>query len=124
MLRLRRVLRRLLFWSIALPVAAVAALFAIGNRAPVPLGLDPLPYVVEAPIYALVLAGFAAGLALGLVATWPSLIRWRAAARGRARKVRELEGEVERLNRGRAERSQTGTAMVPAATAQPPGLAP
>ncbi len=110
----RHALKRLLFWLVALPVALVAAAFAIANRGRVAVSLDPLPYAVDAPLYAVALAGFGAGLALGLAVTWPRLVRWRAAARGRARKIQALEDELARLNRERAERSQAGTAMVPA----------
>jgi uncharacterized integral membrane protein len=108
----RRWFARILFWLTAVPLALVAAAFAIANRATVAISLDPAPFILEAPLYAIALGGLALGLLLGLALTWPALARWRGVARARARSVATLEDEVARLNRERAAKSPPGTAVV------------
>lgn len=113
-MRARRTLVRILFWLALAPAAIIAGAFAIANRVAVEISLDPLPYAIALPLYAVAFLGLGVGLAVGLVATWPSLVRWRAAARGRARAIATLEGEVARLNRERTQRADPGKAIVPA----------
>ncbi len=108
---MRRVAVRIVFWLAALPLAIVAAAFAIANRAPVAISLDPAPFVLELPLYAVAFGGLVGGLLLGMVALWPGLIRWRAAARRRALDIAALRAELVRLNRERADRTGKGTAL-------------
>lgn len=46
------------------------AVFAVANRAPVAVSLDPLPYAVELPLYLLVFVSFLIGLGLGGLLLW------------------------------------------------------
>lgn len=46
------------------------AVFAVANRAPVAVSLDPLPYAVELPLYLLVFVSFLIGLCLGGLLLW------------------------------------------------------
>ena len=114
---LRR-LGRFVFWLTAVLLALAAAAFAIANRATVAVSLDPAPFVLEAPLYAVTLGALALGMAIGLIVTWPALARWRASARQRARSVALLEDELARFNRERAAQSvarSTAVATIPGA---------
>jgi len=64
------VLRRLIGWIVGLPLAVVVIAFAIANRGPVAVSLDPLPFVVEAPLFAVVFAGVVVGMAIGATLAW------------------------------------------------------
>jgi len=59
-------------------------IFAVANRQPVTVGLDPLPFAVDLPLYLLVFLVFFAGLVLGAMAG-----RWNAWASARRRKAKE-----------------------------------
>lgn len=115
-----RRLGRFLFWLIAVPLALAAAAFAIANRATVEVSLDPAPYVLEAPLYAVALGGLVLGALAALAVTWPALVRWRSAARQRTRAIAVLEDEVARLNRERAAKQGPGTAVATVPAGGPP----
>src|SRR5579871_4525115 len=85
---------KVVFWFVVALVAAVLALFAAGNREPVALGLWPLPFVVQLPLYLAVLGGLAVGFAVGAVAAWLGGRDGRREARRRARRIRVLEREL------------------------------
>src|ERR1700687_1280797 len=60
---------KLVFWSVVALVAAVLALFAMSNREAVALGLWPLPFELDLPLYLAILAALLIGfMAGGLVA--------------------------------------------------------
>lgn len=108
---MRRFAVRLLFWLVALPLAVIAAAFAVANRAPVAISLDPVPFVLELPLYAVAFGGLIAGLTIGLIALWPALVRWRSAARSRGEDIARLRTELVRLNQARA--GAKTTALMP-----------
>ena len=85
---------RFLFWLCVLVVAAALALFAISNQASVALGVWPVPYLVEAPLYAAVLVALLIGFLLGQFAAWLAAGRWRREARRHARRIASLEAEL------------------------------
>ena len=76
------------------PVAAVAASFAVANRTPATLSLWPLPFEIELPLYVAVLGALALGGVLGAAASWLSAGKFRRRARIEARKARSLEREL------------------------------
>ena len=86
---------RLLFWAVVLPLAVVVALFAVHNGETVTLDFDPLPYLVDLPLYAVVLLGVFLGMVVGGAAAWLGQGRWRRQARSLHRRVRQLEQELE-----------------------------
>ena len=108
-------LGRFLYWLIAVPLALATAIFAIANRGVVEVSLDPFPYLISVPLYVVALGALTIGVLLGLIVAWPALIRWRSAARHRARSVATLEDELARLNRDRAPGTAPSTAIVPGA---------
>ena len=85
---------KILFWLCVLIVAAALALFAISNQAAVMLGFWPVPYVIEAPLYAAVLVALLLGFLLGEFAAWLAASRWRREARRRGRRIASLEAEL------------------------------
>ena len=81
----------------AIPFGFVVIAFAIANRGPVEVSLDPLPYVFGAPLYLVAMGGLAIGFAAGAVAAWLAAHSARRGLRlGRAR-IASLEGEISRL---------------------------
>ena len=85
---------RLLFWLTVAVLAAVLALFAASNRQVVPLGLWPLPYIAELPLYLAVLGALAIGALLGAVMSWGAGHRRRRQARRQRRHIAALEREL------------------------------
>ena len=85
---------KILFWIFVLLVALVLALFAVSNRESVALGLWPVPFLVEIPLYVAMLAALAVGFVIGEFAAWIAGRRWRREARQRRRQIASLEGEL------------------------------
>ncbi len=81
----------------AIPFGFVVIAFAIANRGPVEVSLDPLPYARDVPLYMVAMGGLAIGFAAGAVAAWLAGHSARRGLRlGRAR-IASLEGEISRL---------------------------
>ena len=85
---------KFLLWLLLLPLTVVFVAFAIANRDPVTLSLDPTPLSIEAPLYGLVFAGIFAGLLAGGLIAWIRAGRWRRQLREEQRTVRRLESEL------------------------------
>lgn len=51
-------------------LGAVVVLLALANRAPVTINLEPLPFVIETPLFVALLALFALGFIVGAGGTW------------------------------------------------------
>jgi len=101
---------KILFWIFVLLVALVLALFAVSNRESVALGLWPVPFLVEIPLYVAMLAALSVGFVLGELAAWISGRRRRREARRRRRQLASLEGELRATQAqllGPAERTST-----------------
>src|SRR3954447_22525956 len=85
---------KFLFWLFVLVVAVVLALFAVANRESVSLGLWPLPFVLQAPLYLAVLLALLIGLLLGATAEWAGGASTQRRARRWGRRVAALEVEL------------------------------
>ncbi len=83
-------MRRLVGSVAGLFAALLLILFAVSNRAPVELKLEPLPYVLDLPLYALLLGTLVLGFLLGAVAAFFASQRTR-------RRARRAEAEAARL---------------------------
>jgi len=87
---------------VLVPVALVIVLFAVANRAPVRVSLDPfsrdLPMLsYELPLFAVVLAAIFLGVLVGGLASWIAQGKHRKAARRGRREVEALRSETEAL---------------------------
>jgi Lipopolysaccharide assembly protein A domain len=86
----------LVFWPLAIVVAAIA----VANRKPVVLSFDPFNAAAPAlslsvPLYAVVLGAALIGLMLGGWSSYLAQAPSRRAARGTEQKVKKLEREIE-----------------------------
>jgi len=85
---------RTAFWLVVMVVAAVLAVFTASNRESVSLAFWPLPFLVQRPLYLVVLATLALGFVIGEVAAWLAAWRWRSEVRRRGRRIAALEREL------------------------------
>jgi uncharacterized integral membrane protein len=85
---------RLIRLILALVGLIVIVAFAIANRATVEVSFAPLPFVVELPIYGVLLLGLVIGGLLGGSAAWLAGFGRRRAARRLRNKVGALENQV------------------------------
>lgn len=56
---------RILFWLLGITAVVVTALIAIANRQPVVFSLQPFPFEMSVPLYAVVFVSVFLGLVLG-----------------------------------------------------------
>ena len=87
---------KLVGWMFGALVALALVLFAVSNREIVAIRIEPLPFFLELPLYAALLAALFAGFVAGGLVSWLGGRKWR-------RRARRAEGEAERLRRERAE---------------------
>ena len=85
---------RILFWILVLLVATALAAFAASNRASVALGLWPLPWLLELPIYLAVLGALLLGFLTGAFAAWAGGRHSRRELRRQRRRIAALEREL------------------------------
>ena len=93
---------RILGWVIGIVIAIVAIVFAIHNHQILTLDLWPVPFVLTAPLFALVLASALVGLLLGWLFAWIGAGRWRRLARQRGRDIASLRTTVAQLRTDKA----------------------
>ena len=98
MARKRRFLRWI-SWGTALPIAIVAASFAVSNRAGVTVALFPLPVTLDVPLYSVGFAAAILGFLAGGLVAWLSGHRWRRRARREFGDRRSAELDVAHLKR-------------------------
>jgi putative membrane protein len=81
-------------WVVIGAIALILVIFAVANRGAVTLTVWPLPLVVDAPLYLVVLVTLLVGFFLGELVAWMNGHRWRREARRSAKRVEELEREL------------------------------
>ena len=81
-------------WIVTLPLAVVAVVFAVSNRAPVSLTFWPLPLELETRLYLVVLLAALAGFFAGAFTAWVNAGHARRLARERKRRIEALEREL------------------------------
>ena len=86
---------------ILLPVAILVVLFAVANRGPVTLSLDPFsrdnPEIAfTVPLFALLFAAVMLGVVIGGTGTWLAQSKHRRAERMYKREARRLRVQTER----------------------------
>ena len=99
-------LRRLVWFPIALVAAALLITLAVANRDPVRMVFDPFrpdaPVIsVTLPFYAYLLGALTIGVVLGGVAAWLGQGRWRKTARLKTQDAMRWQAEADRLSRER-----------------------
>ena len=72
---------KIVSWILLVAVAVVVAAFAVANRSPVLLSLEPLGYVITLPLYALVIGTLFVGAVIGGGTTWLGAGKTRRAIR-------------------------------------------
>jgi len=102
------------YWAATLIGAAVLIPFALSNREPISLGLWPLPFFVDLPLYLLVLSLLLAGFVIGAAATWIGGRRKRRELRRGRRRVEALERELTTARSQLADLTGTGKPGMPA----------
>jgi len=85
---------RLIPWLVLPPAAIVLIAFAIANRAPVTVSLDPVPVEFRLPLFLVLLVGIGLGILVGLINTWLRQGKWRRLARERRRAHDALQREL------------------------------
>lgn len=88
---------RLLLWILFLALIFAAMVFAVSNADPITLRFWPFPSSWEAPLFAVVTAAIALGLAVGVFYGWLMGGQGRRHARALARENRELSAKIEHL---------------------------
>jgi lipopolysaccharide assembly protein A len=105
---------KILYWGTVAVAAAGAVLFAVTNRQAVAVGMWPVPYQVELPLYVLIGAPLLLGFLLGEIAAWLRALKWRREARRRGRRIEALERELAATQRQLGEAPLEGGARSPA----------
>jgi uncharacterized integral membrane protein len=85
---------RALYWALTLVAAAFLMLFAVSNRATVPLALWPLPVEIDLPAYLLVSATLLAGFVIGAIVAWIGGYHLRRELWRRSRRIAALERQL------------------------------
>ena len=85
---------RLMYWALVAIGAVIVTLFAVSNRGDVSLGLWPLPFAADVPLFFVVLLPLVLGFAAGRLAGWFSARGRRRELRRRARRIEALEREL------------------------------
>ena len=112
-------LRKLVAAVIFLPLAIVMVAFAVANRQPATVSLDPFDGAepaasVTLPLFALIVLTLIVGVLIGGAASWLRQGKWRGAARRFERDLRHLRDKVAALE------GQAGQPAIPPEAANPP----
>jgi putative membrane protein len=85
---------RILFWILVILVGIALAAFAVSNRETVALGLWPLPWLLDLPVYLAVFGALLLGFLAGALAAWVAGQRRRRELRRLRRQIAALEREL------------------------------
>jgi lipopolysaccharide assembly protein A len=104
---------RILYRAGFLVIAIFLTLFAVSNRETVSVGLWPLPFLVDVPLYLVCFLSLLTGALIGVATAW-------MAGHGRRRELRARRRRIEALERELTEtHSQIGNQSGPAETQLP-----
>jgi len=98
-------------WAGTLVAAALLIPFALSNREPVSLRFWPLPFLIDLPLYLLVLSLLLGGFFVGAAAAW---IAGRGNRRERRRRIETLERELVAARSRLEDQARTGRSGAPA----------
>lgn len=85
---------RILYRAVLLVLAIFLILFAVSNRETVSVGLWPLPFLADLPLYLLCFLSLLVGALIGVVAAWAVGRHDRRELRARRRRIDALEREL------------------------------
>ncbi len=99
-------LRRFVWFFVAVPAAVLLVTLALANRHAVRLVLDPFrlgdPVIsLVLPFYFYLFGALLVGVVVGGAVTWRTQARWRRSARQRAAEAHRWQAEAGRLTRER-----------------------
>lgn len=100
--------KRLIYWLVAVLVALALMVFAVSNRGEVAVTFWPFAEEIETRLYVVALIPLLLGFLAGEVVAWIYGGRWRRAARSRARRIGMLERELATLRSGPPRSAVTG----------------
>lgn len=103
---------KILFWVVMVPLAVAVTVFAVANRGPVTIDLWPFPFVIETPIFLLVLLCGLVGFLVGTFVAWIAGGKGRRRARLKAAEAAACAHETERL-KDRIQHLEAAPAPVP-----------
>jgi len=97
-------IRKLVAILILVPLAALIVVFAVANRAPVTVSLDPFVsqppmFAVSAPLFVVALAALIVGVIIGGISSWLRQSKWRRRARRHAAELKTLRVQAEAMRR-------------------------
>ena len=85
---------RILYRAVFLVIAVFLILFAVSNRETVSVGLWPLPFLADVPLYLLCFLSLVLGALIGVGATWMGGHGKRRELGARRRRIEALEREL------------------------------
>lgn len=97
---------RYLSWIITVPIALLVISFAVSNREAVDLTIWPLPFVMAAPVYLLVLLTLVLGFIIGGLVAWGGQHHHRREARRGRERIRQLTEELQTYRDQEAKREE------------------
>jgi uncharacterized integral membrane protein len=97
-------IRKIVTMLVLLPVALLIVMFAVTNRAPVSVALDPVGseppmFAAALPLFLLLLIALIAGVIIGGVAAWSRQRKWRRRARRLSADLKAAHAETAALRR-------------------------
>jgi uncharacterized integral membrane protein len=114
-------MRKLVTVLVLIPLAIIIVVFAVANRAPVAVSLDPFnpaqpAVMLQLPLFVLAFILLGLGVLVGGVAAWLRQRRWRQRARHAESEARDLRARLDAAcPRGRLPSRDTQTFAVPPA---------
>jgi uncharacterized integral membrane protein len=97
-------IRKFITVLLLVPLALAIVLFAVGNRGPIALALDPFGseppmFSFSAPLFLVLLAALIAGVIIGGAAAWSRQSKWRRRARRLSADLKAAHAENAALRR-------------------------
>lgn len=112
---------RIISWIFLASLGIAIIILSIGNKEAVTFSFYPLPFAMDIPLFALILAGGFIGVLLGSLKTWMNDGKSRRENRQSKREIAKLQGDILRLNRekqGKEAAQQETASSKPALTDQ------
>lgn len=97
-------LRKIVTVLVLIPLALAIAIFAVSNRAPVPIAFDPFGgeppmFAYPVPLYLALLAALILGVIVGGIAAWSAQRKWRRRARRASAELKAAHTELSILRK-------------------------